>query len=136
MHILNNLFCCVRLFAELVHHVGNNVHDLGNQRTVLGDRHNAHVITLDDQERYRFNGSSATGGRGITLAGVTSKTEPYGYATYGNHRRFARLDRLANDCFRLGNEAEFFQKSFCKFFNSHIFNITKKINTVLQKYDH
>ena len=113
----------VGLLAELVDHVGHNVHDLGHQRAVLANRHHAHVVTLDHQERHRFYGGATARGRSVPFALVTAKAKAYGHTAHGNDGRIARLDRFTDDSLRLSNETELFQKSFCKFFDSHGLNI-------------
>ena len=89
-------------------------------------------MTLDTSELSLLMGITRTSSplmtknaTGSTEAPPPAKAETHRDATYGNHRRFARLNGLTNNRFRLGNEAELFQKSFCKFFDSHVLNIIK-----------
>ena len=56
---------------------------------------------------------------------VTTEAEAHGHTAHGDYSGFTRLDGFADDSLRLRDEAELFQKSFCKFFYSHGDNIYK-----------
>jgi hypothetical protein len=58
---------------------------------------------------------------------VTTETEAYRYAAHGHDSGLTRLDRFADNGLRLGDETELFKKSFCKFYNTDDFNITKEV---------
>ena len=57
----------VFVLLELVHHVGHDVHDLGDKRTVLANGHHAHIVALDHEEGNRFHRGATARGRSITL---------------------------------------------------------------------
>ena len=59
---------------------------------------------------------------------MTAKAKAYGNAAYGNYESLAGFNRFADNRFCLGDETELFSESFCKFFNSHVFNIRKIVS--------
>jgi len=125
----DNFLIVSGLLSKFIRNIRDDIHDFRHERAILGNRHDAHVIALDDEERDRVDRSATARCRRIALVLVATKAKANGHAAHRHDGCFARLDRFTNDSFRLRDVAELFQKSFCKFFNSHILNIVIKINT-------
>ena len=96
------------LLCKFICNIGNDIHNFRNEGAILGNRHDAHVIALDNKERHRIDRSTTARRRRIALALMAAKAKAYGNATHRHHSRITGLNRFTNDSFRLRDEAEFF----------------------------